>query len=88
MTEKSNIEQLNWIDPDILAYNDDLSVEYDLNKESEFKEFFQVGWLDPTYDDIRDKWNVLLIDEDPNARLYAKTALWSVHRLRLLRKKL
>lgn len=72
----------NWIDPDILAYDEKAAIGADLELEKEFKEFFLVGWLDSSYDDIRERWDPLLHDENPHGRLFAKTALWSIKRLR------
>ena len=87
MTTPNN-ESLNWIDPDILAFNDGTHASYDLEKEKEFKEFFTHGWLDPAYDDIRTKWDKQLNDPSAHARVLAKTALWSLVQLRELQKKI
>ncbi len=75
-------ESINWIDPDILAYNDGAHASYDLEKEKEFKEFFTRGWLDSKYDDIRNRWDKQLNDPSAHARVLAKTALWSLVQLR------
>lgn len=80
----NNNESLNWIDPDILAFNEGSGVGYDLEKEKEFKEFFATGWLDPAYDDIRERWDKQLQDPSAHARVLAKTALWSVVQLRII----
>jgi hypothetical protein len=75
-------KNVNWIDPDILAFDESLAFSGNREKELAFKRFFEIGWLDPKYDDIRESWDSLLKDEDPHGRLLAKTALWSVIRLR------
>jgi hypothetical protein len=80
-------ESLNWIDPDILAFHEGGAVSYDLEKEKEFKTFFEIGWLDPAYDDIRERWDKQLQDPSAHARVLAKTALWSVVQLRILQRK-
>lgn len=85
MTTESSSEHINWVDPDVIAYNDGTKVEYDYDKEREFKDFFDIGWLDSSYDNIRENWDSLLNDESPHARVLVKTALWGVHQLRKLR---
>jgi hypothetical protein len=82
MSNSPEHEHLNWIDPDLLAYDINAAVDADKDGEKEFKKFFEVGWLDPSFDDIRERWDPLLHAESPGARVLAKTALWSVKRLR------
>lgn len=43
--------------------------------EHKFKAFFRVGWLNPHFDGLRDKWDKRLKDEDPLLRELAETAL-------------
>lgn len=74
-------EYKNWVDPDILAEYDGKDIGYEQALEQGFKEFFESGWLDPKYDDIRESWDPLIHDEDPKGRLYGKVALWSLVRL-------
>jgi hypothetical protein len=78
MTERDAEAYTNWVDPDILAYDEGSAVNYDLDQERRFKEFFEIGWLDPKYDHLRERWDKLLQDESPHARVLAKTALWSL----------
>ena len=87
-SENSADYNTNWIDPDILAYEDGRTVSYDLDKEREFKEFFETGWLHPKYNDIREHWDRNLKDESAHARVLAKTALWSLVQLRAIQEKL
>jgi len=75
----------NWIDPDLLEYDENALVGADKAKELEFKKFFEAGWQDPSFDDIRESWDPLLNDESAHARVLAKTALWGVVQLRALR---
>lgn len=73
----------NWVDPDILAYFDGSEVAtFDFESEKDFKEFFEVGWLDPKYDDLRERWDKHIHDPDPYGRLLGKTALWNLVQLR------
>lgn len=80
----TNPDTANWVDPDIIAYYEESGgvSSFDFDLEKEFKEFFEIGWNDPKYDDLRETWDKHLIDESPHARVLAKTALWSVVRLR------
>ncbi len=86
--DTSHNESMNWIDPDILAFNEGAGVSYDQEKEKEFKEFFTHGWLDPKYDDIRIRWDKQLNDPSAHARVLAKTALWSLVQLRNIQEKI
>ncbi|HEY4964682.1 MAG TPA: hypothetical protein VIH90_08400 [Candidatus Saccharimonadales bacterium] len=83
MTANDN-EFTNWVDPDILAEYDGIDIGFDRELEEGFKEFFETGWLDPKYNDLRERYDPLLQDEDPNGRLYGKITLWSVVRLRAM----
>jgi hypothetical protein len=77
-------KDFNWIDPDTLEDDSvsDIASTDNRGKQRQFKEFFETGWLDPVYDHLRDHWDPLLKDEDPYGRMFAKTALWSLVRLR------
>ena len=77
-------EYTNWIDPDIIAEYNSNDPGFKKEQELEFKEFFEIVWLDPKYDDIRHQWDKLLNDTDPRGRLYGKVALWNLARLRAL----
>ncbi len=78
MTELDSNDELNWVDPDIIAYCEGTHApDYDPVLERDFKEFFITGWLDPKYDPLREHWDPLINDESPHARVLAKTALWS-----------
>ena len=77
-------EFANWLDPDILAEYDGLNIGFNQELEQGFKEFFENGWLDPKHDDLRDRYDPLIHDEEPKGRLYGKIALWSVVRLRAM----
>ncbi len=85
MSNSPEQKYTNWIDPDILAYDENSAIGADMDMEKKFKEFFEVGWFDPSFDDIRERWDPLLHNESPHARVLAKTALWSVKQLRELR---
>ncbi|HUC87727.1 MAG TPA: hypothetical protein VMR95_01080 [Candidatus Binatia bacterium] len=87
MTDESSKKFLNWVDPDILAYNDGNVDMGSMRRELEFKEFFETGWLDSSYDYLRERWDPLIHDEDPHGRLLGKIALWSVIQLLQLRAK-
>lgn len=67
----------NWVDPDIVVLSG-ADATFDLKLESEFKHFFEVGWLDSQFDDLREKWDKHLNDPSPHARVLGKTALWAV----------
>ena len=88
MTEVINFEHtqhpLNWVDPDVLAYEGG-DGSFDQARESEFTSFFREDWLHAEYDHLRVKWDPLLKDSDPHGRLFAKTALWSVVRVKQMR---
>lgn len=77
-------EPANWVDPDVVAYYEASggAPTYDLVREREFKTFFETGWLDPRYDDLRERWDPRIKDEDPYGRVLGKTALWSLVQLR------
>ena len=80
----------NWVDPDIVAYYEKQGgmPVFDLELERGFKEFFETGWQDPQYDDLRPRWDPHINDVDPYGRVLAKTALWSVVSLREAQSKL
>lgn len=80
LVNDSGPEGPNWIDPDVLAYNDGSQASYSKDLESKFHNFFKIGWLDPRYDDLRIQWDPVINDEDPYGRLYGKIALWSLVR--------
>lgn len=82
-----NPDVKNWVDPDVIAYYEQSGgvASFDIDLERSFREFFETTWLDQKYDDLRETWDHHLNDESPNARLLAKTALWSVVRLRELK---
>lgn len=82
MTDEIANEFTNWVDPDILAYDEKIVTDSDPIKELDFKKFFEIDWHDQAYDSIRDYWEPLLKDDDPNGRLYAKIALWNIVQLR------
>ena len=79
----------NWVDPDIVAMREAEGSDgsFDFENERTFREFFETGWLDPKFDDLRPIWDPLLNDEEPRARVLAKTALWSVVQLRRMQEK-
>lgn len=77
--------ELNWIDPDIAAYNEEVGVTAVFTQnEQVFKQFFEETWQEPRFDRLRERWDRLLHDSEPIDRVMAKTALWSVVRLRCL----
>ncbi len=73
----------NWIDPDIAAYNEaaGITAVFSSNEEA-FRRFFEETWLEPRFDSLRPTWGPLLNDIEPAGRVLAKTALWSVARMR------
>jgi hypothetical protein len=83
MTSPDQSELVKYVDPDILAHAEGFDpATYDRTREREFKEFFETGWHDPKYDDLRKVWNPLITHEDPRCRVSGKTALWAVFQLR------
>jgi|GEM_PF-2442727 len=84
MTETSLREPIDCVDPDIFAYYADGGKipSFDLKAEREFKKFIETGWLDPQYDDLRERWDPLILSDNPQGRVMAKTALWSLVKLR------
>lgn len=84
MPEGSNSPIGNWVDPDIVAYykGSGDTPGFDPERERTFKEFFEEGWFDSRYDDLRPMWDPLLQDTDPYGRVMAKTALWNLVCLR------
>lgn len=81
---KDNTEFTNWVDPDVLAEYEGQDIGYNQELEEEFKKFFETGWLDPKFDDLREHWDPLIHDQEPKGRLYGKIALWSLVRLRAI----
>lgn len=78
-------EPINWMDPDLLEFDASLAEGADQGREQEFKQFFESTWHEPQYDDLRERWDPHLHDEDAHARVLAKTALWSIVQHRKLR---
>ncbi len=72
----------NWIDPDILAFNEGRNISCDIEKEREFKSFFDNDWHTPQFDTLRQRWGAYIESDNPHARVLAKTALWSVIQLK------
>ncbi len=89
MADPGGNEPSNWVDPDIIAHHEASgdTPAYDLAREGEFKAFFESGWLEPQYDDLRSRWEPLIKDEDSYGRVLAKTAFWSVVKLRKAQEK-
>src|SRR5258706_11023167 len=71
------MDDINWVDPDILEYYGGDATGLDAGSERAFKEFFETGWLDPKYDHLRERWDPLISDPEPQGRVLGKTALWS-----------
>jgi hypothetical protein len=69
--------ETNWVDPDILEYNGGVADPANRENEERFKQFFEVEWLEPKYDHLRERWDKHLNDPEPIGRLFGKTALWS-----------
>jgi len=81
LTGITRIPHTNWVDPDILAYNEqNKTVIEDHKAELDFKKFFEEGWFDPKYDHLRERWDPTIHDEDPYGRLMGKVALWNLTR--------
>lgn len=78
-------EHLNWVDPDILAYEGENAANLDFELEREFRDFFAIEWQEPQWDFLRERWDKHLNDEDPYGRLLGKTALWNLVQLHKLR---
>ncbi len=82
MSSDSPSEEFNWVDPDVLAWNDGAEgAVYDHALEAEFKEFFQTGWQHSRYDRLRPTWDELIYSDDPRTRVMGKVALWSLVQL-------
>ncbi len=79
-------DPLNWVDPDILAYEGDDVSHLDQTAELEFKKFFTDEWPTQKWDYLRDHWESIIADEDPHGRLLGKTALWNLTRLHELQR--
>jgi hypothetical protein len=77
---------INWVDPDILAYEGEAST-LNLPAELEFKNFFTNEWPTAKWDYLRERWDPLITDEDPHGRLLGKTALWNLTRLHELQRR-
>ena len=79
MADKGQLDDFNWVDPDILTYyENDQNPSFDFEREKAFRNFFVTEWPKATYDHLRPVWGDLVESDSAQTRVLAKTAFWSL----------